>query len=78
MNVFDFAVVILAIGVIVVACLNGIWSLILGKRRQARVEAPAAQEGSETRRTFARIWVGTRARDGVTDLREEPPESRTV
>jgi hypothetical protein len=55
MNAFNLTVVILAIGVVVVACLNGICSLILAKRGNEYTDV-------ETRRPFARLWSAYRRR----------------
>jgi|AP12_2_1047962.scaffolds.fasta_scaffold197212_2 hypothetical protein len=55
MNAFNLTIVILAIGVVVVACLSGICSLLLGERDNEH-------SNSYPRRLFARLWPASRRR----------------
>jgi hypothetical protein len=55
MNAFNLTVVIIAIGVVIVACLSGICSLMLTKRGNEHTDA-------ETSGPFARLWSAYKRR----------------
>jgi hypothetical protein len=55
MNAFNLTIVIIAVGVVVVACLSGICSLLLGK-------GVNEQANSQTRGPLARLWSALKRR----------------
>jgi len=57
MNAFHLTIVIIAVGIMVVACISGICSLMLSKRRDEHTDAPMIQQDSEAHRPFVRLWL---------------------